>query len=316
MRYSPFASVVTERTFSISAGLRLPRSRRAAPRRSRPSPHPQTRSVRARSREARGIPTPRRTTCQYDFSSCPILLSRQVRQRFSSAWRIWRILVGIHREIAIVDDLSRLSNSGNWIGSGDAQRLSLLIQLDAVGGIAQRRLTCPAAVASVEPDRAARTASSNRPGRRVRRGERVNRGDILVTCARRRHARRAGRPRRRPAATDPTAVARIQARPASAWTLSAAERERLANCATASAGATADRQQLPEVGVRLDVVRPQRRRAPVVLERRVRLRRRPAAARRGCCAPARSRDRSAAPPRNAAIASSRRPRADSAKPRL
>ena len=67
------------------------------------------------------------------------------------------------------------------------------------------------------------------------------------------------------------AVARIQARPASAWTLSAPERERLGELRRRLRRPPADRQQLPEVGVRLDVVGPQRHGAPVVLERRVRL---------------------------------------------
>src|SRR3954462_5502317 len=105
MRYRPFASVVTDRTFSISAGLLAstvtPGSTAPVVSFTTPANELCARAVAGSSRH----PNATANKNPIRLLNMPLLLSRQVRQRFSSE-RIWRILVGIHLEIAIVDMLS------------------------------------------------------------------------------------------------------------------------------------------------------------------------------------------------------------------
>src|SRR3954453_16305842 len=103
MRYRPFASVVTERTFSISAGLLAstvtPGSTAPVVSFTTPANELCARAVAGSSRH----PNATANKNPIRLLNMPLLLSRQVRQRFSSE-RIWRIPVRIHSEIAIGDE--------------------------------------------------------------------------------------------------------------------------------------------------------------------------------------------------------------------
>src|SRR4051794_20249405 len=138
MRYSPFASVVTDLTFSISAGLLAstvtPGSTAPVASFTTPAKALCARAVAGSARHPSAttnniairllvMPNPPQST-----GPTEIQLGR----------RIWRIPLGIHREIAIGDAIGE-TNSRNWIPTGRAA-VVWLDTAEFAGGTAQR---CP-----------------------------------------------------------------------------------------------------------------------------------------------------------------------------